>query len=223
VATCAMLKAKRGDIRLVMGPMASGKTLELLAMVDAERSHTPAVDDEVMFVGSSMNTRDGGFIASRAFGGGKVSVPLTVSVTRLLDVVSHPAFKAARVLCVDELHMYPGAAADILALSTRHSKVVIAAGLFTDKLNVPFEGIPSCLAVATTIRFKQARCVECSAWCGATRARVKTTGLPVTSSKDVEATGGTLVVDDTTSPLEYEPCCIEHHWAVSTPTRDDEE
>lgn len=188
----------------------------MLSLADAEQAHTPPIEGEVMYIGSRVNTRDGGYITSRAFGG-RAGVKLTTAVDRLSEVTAHTAFEAARILCVDELHMFPDATKDLRALAFEHNRTVIAAGVYSDKLNIPFPEVTTCIALATSTIFMQARCVVCSRWCSCTRARIKDTDEFITSPEDVEKTGGTIVADDSVSPLVYEPCCVVHHPAVTPP------
>jgi thymidine kinase len=192
--------------------MKSAKTLQLLSFVEAQRDHGRVDMQDVLFIGSRLNTRDGEKIRSRAFNGA-VCTDVDCRVLCLSEAFEHPKLRTATVVCIDELHMFQGpVASDIKQLMDRFNVKVAAAGILFDMHGAAFPGVISCMALSTNIVTVTARCVECSGKATMTRARYVATGAFVRPGDDDLGGPGDegIIVDDKTV-LEYEPCCADHH------------
>ena len=102
---------------LILGPMKSGKSLELLSRM-APYEHT---NQEVLYVQPEANVRDEG-IRSR------LGINATALSVKSLDEV-HQSFD---VIGIDEVHMFSEGVNDIVDIWLRQNKNVIASGLDLD-------------------------------------------------------------------------------------------
>ncbi|MFH1078053.1 MAG: thymidine kinase [Patescibacteria group bacterium] len=184
-----------GSITFFTGPMACGKTLELVRhlRIHAERQVPticlrPATDTRSAMVQSRAGlTYDG------------LTVPETdlVGIRRVLDQYN--------VIGVDEAQFFGPDVVPLLHDAVRGGKTVLVAGLDTD-----FRGDAFPIAVAllslpeTDVQRTKAVCSVCRRH-NATRTQRLKNGQPVRRDEP------TVLVESSDSVITYEPRCLTHH------------
>lgn len=106
-----------GMYTVILGPMKSGKSLELIAQV-APYEHT---DQEVLYVQPEANVRDRG-IQSR----------LGVNVTALSVASLHDVNQHFDVIGIDEVHMFQQEDANVIESWLHQNKNIVTSGLDLD-------------------------------------------------------------------------------------------
>jgi thymidine kinase len=175
------------DLVLVLGPMKSGKSLELVSLLSPLRFSTV----RHRIYQSDRHVRDSG-VTSRS--GGVLETTKTTS----LDVALH---EPVDVVGVDEVHMFD--VADIAAvgqLLDRGTKVVVA-GIDLDHRGELFAPVRALLELGPhTVTYRRAVCDVCRAF-NATHTQVLASGEPFTR----QLAPSTALPDDGT--FGYEARC----------------
>lgn len=129
-------------VELIVGPMFSGKTTELLKRVHRFR----ALEVPTLVLTSALDTRAGGLSthAPHALG-----VPCE-KVFRLSDVLHRASFVEARVIAVDEAQFFEDLVG-FVRICERENKHVIIAGLDGDYKREPFGDVLLCVPLCDTI------------------------------------------------------------------------
>lgn len=102
---------------LIVGPMKSGKSLELIAQV-APYEHT---DQEVMYVQPEANVRDRGIQSRLGINATALSVRSLHDIDRHFDVIG-----------IDEVHMFDESDSTIIETWLKQNKNIVASGLDLD-------------------------------------------------------------------------------------------
>lgn len=129
-------------VELIIGPMFSGKTTELLKRVDRFR----ALGIQTLVLTSALDTRAIGL---------STHVPCEIDneckkVFRLSDVVHRASFVEARVIAIDEAQFFVDLL-EFVRICEREDKHVIIAGLDGDYKREPFGDVLLCVPLCDTV------------------------------------------------------------------------
>jgi thymidine kinase len=173
---------------LIVGPMFSGKTDELIRRLDAaERDGLSVATTK-----PSVDVADPGWIVSLS-GARRRAVSLPAAA----DVVELAATRD--VVGIDEIEFFdPEIVRVVRILST--SRRVVAAGLDLDFRGEPFEPMPALAALADELTVLTALCAVCGSV--ATRSQRLLDGRPAPREAPTVQIGGREL---------YEPRCERHH------------
>ncbi len=142
---------KTGWIEVICGCMFSGKTEELIRRV---RRAKIAKQNVIIFKPKIDNRYSSNEVVSHS----EQSLPSTV-----IDNIEEILITGEKyhVIAIDEAQFFPNDLVDVCNKLADMGKRVIVAGLDQDYRGIPFEPIPSLLAVAEYITKTLAICVEC--------------------------------------------------------------
>lgn len=184
-----------GSITFFTGPMACGKTLELvrhLQIYAEQRVPTICVRPETDTRSEKVQSRSG-----LCFDGLTISPSDIDGLEKILGQYA--------VVGVDEMQFFDPKVVPILHESVREGKIILISGLDTD-----FRGdiFPTALALMslpeTIIQRSRAVCSVCREH-NATRTQRLKDGQPVSRNEP------TVAVEDSNSSISYEPRCLLHH------------
>lgn len=184
-----------GSITFFTGPMACGKTLELvrhLQIYAAQQVPTiclrPALDTR----SSRVESRSG-----LAYDG------LTVPENDMEAIKS--AMASYDVIGIDELQFFPRELVPILDEAMRNGKTILVSGLDTDFRGQIFPTAIALMSIPeTVIQRSRAVCSVCRQH-NATRTQRLRNGEPVRADDPV------VTVEQAGVAVTYEPRCVEHH------------
>jgi len=186
---------RRRGIVLLTGPMFAGKTRELIARLQSERSHGEevlALNHALVHTSNSLVSR-----AGTRFPGTAVNSALEA------DAVIREC--RPTVIGLDELHFFDGPVTDVL-LNASRSGLVVAAGLDLDFRGIPFPTTSALTGVADEVVRLSARCAICG--------RPASLSQRLTAGKPASWLEETIDVGSATS---YEPRCPTCHVVVDRP------
>jgi thymidine kinase len=184
-----------GSITFFTGPMACGKTLELvrhLQIHSEQRIPTiclrPATDTR----SEKVQSRSG-----LCYDGLTVPESDLDAVRRVMDEYD--------VIGIDEVQFFPPGIVPILLDAVRRGKRILVAGIDTDFRGEAFPITAALLALPETdVQRTRAVCGVCREY-NATRTQRLQDGQPARRDDP------TVLVDGSNSVITYEPRCIEHH------------
>jgi thymidine kinase len=184
-----------GSITFFTGPMACGKTLELVRHLQIFHEQKiplvclrPAVDTR----SSQVQSRSGLLYHSLTVDPNNVQ-----EIGRLLD--QH------QVIGVDEIQFFPVELVAYLERAMRQGKIILASGLDTDFRGTIFPTAQALMAIPETLVHRsRAVCSICLKH-NATRTQRLRGGEPV------PATDPLVLIDQSAQNVTYEARCLEHH------------
>ena len=140
-----------GKIHLILGPMYSGKTTELLRLY---RRYYLA-GKKCLLIKHKADTRyDSEYIVTHDNQKYKA-----INTEKLRDIIQVKDVTEAEVLCIDEIQFYDDAA-EVCDLLANYGKIVIASGLNGDFKREPFEQISLLLPKVDDLSFIRAICTH---------------------------------------------------------------
>ena len=140
-----------GKIELIIGPMYSGKTTELLRR---SRRYYFSGKKSLLIKHSADSRYDDTNIVTHD------TIKCAALKTDLLKKIeSSRDFKTVDVICIDEIQFYPDAA-EICDKWANNGKIIIAAGLISDFKREPFEQVSLLIAKADDITHLKAVCTN---------------------------------------------------------------
>ncbi len=167
-------RVKNAQIKLICGPMFSGKTTHLLKAVNQERSagkkvfvFKPKLDDR--YAEEAVVSHDKNQVEA---------YPVSKSV-EILDY-----FMNADVVAIDEVQFFDEQIVEVCQKVANSGKTVIAAGLDMDYLGRPFGQIPMLLTVADDIKKLNSVCTFCSGKARFSHRISQDNGIVVLGEKD---------------------------------------
>lgn len=148
-----------GSLKLIIGPMFSGKSTELLHHINSYRS----IGNKVLVINHAFNQRYGSTGVSTH---DNLKEEDCVVVLNLMDIVQDRTYaqklEGADVICVEELQFFTDALEAILILVNQQHKKVICAGLIADYKAQPFGDVCKLIPHADDIQHVKALCVKCN-------------------------------------------------------------
>lgn len=149
-------------IDVICGPMASGKSLELIRKITRYR----IADKNIVIFKPQIDSRDGNTISSRE-GSTLKDIFLVKNSYEIKECIenicmSNVNFNPIDVIAIDEAQFFDK---DIVALihtlNVIHNKEIIISGLEKDAYGHPFGPMPDLLAIADNITKLSAVCMKC--------------------------------------------------------------
>lgn len=179
-------------IELILGPMRSGKSTELVRRVSIQR----VCKRNILIVSCGFDSRSGAQIATHS--GLSVSCNAHVN-THLSEIFQSEFFNNADVIVFDEAHFYPDLVETVSKINEL-GKTVICAGLSGTFAKTPFENISALISIADDVTFLKGICT-----CPVTSTEICGNPAPFTmktsgSSSNVLQVGAS----------EYTTCCSKH-------------
>ena len=162
-----------GEINLILGPMYSGKTTELLRLF---RRYYLAGKKCLLIKHKDDNRYDSEYIVTHDNQKYKA-----INTGSLSDILEDKNVLRAEVLCIDEIQFYEDAA-NICDIWANQNKIVIASGLNGDFKREPFEQISKLLPKAEKISFLTAICTQ--------TGRGASFSKRISNEKEVKVIGG---------------------------------
>ena len=166
--TEAGASSSHGSLKIILGPMFSGKSTELIRHIRRYR----AIGKTVLVVNHCLNQRYGSTGITTHDARERASTPsppkddfATLNLTRLQslldDAAPRAALESADIVCIEELQFFEDAQRVVTALVEAHHKHVVAAGLVADYRRQPFGAVLTLLPLADEIVHLRALCAEC--------------------------------------------------------------
>ncbi|MBU0540048.1 hypothetical protein KKF59_02000 [Patescibacteria group bacterium] len=184
-----------GSLTFFTGPMACGKTLELvrhLQLYAAQRVPTVCIRPTTDTRSEKIQSRSG-----LSYSG------LTIDEKNLDGIKS--IIEQYRVIGVDEFQFFPPEAAALLHAAIMQNKIILVSGLDTDFRGDIFPAALALLSIPeTVVKRSRAVCSVCREH-NATRTQRLKDGQPVSRHEP------TVAVEISNSDITYEPRCLEHH------------
>lgn len=146
-----------GELHLIIGPMFSGKSTELLRLVE----QFEVEGNSVLVVKSALDERYG--VDSVVTHDGKTRDCLALpSLQQLQEHVSRQDLAQYQVIAIDEAQFFSDLVEFCLEASEKRGQTVIVAGLSGDFRRLPFGQIPNISSLADTVTKLSARCSRCN-------------------------------------------------------------
>jgi len=148
-----------GSLKLIIGPMFSGKSTELLHHINSYRS----IGTNVLVINHAFNKRyDSAGVSTHD----NLKEEDCVVVLNLMDIVNDHTYakklEQADVVCIEELQFFEDALDAILILVNKRHKKVIAAGLIADYTCQPFGDVCKLIPHSDDIQHVKALCAKCN-------------------------------------------------------------
>ena len=173
-------------VELIIGPMFSGKSTELIRRLCKYRS----IDKKVFVVGHQLDNR---YVTTESICTHDKKTLQCVKVSNINDVLEMKAFKESDVVGIDEAQFFNDIRSFILSCE-KMNKVFIIAGLDGDFKREPFPNVSSILPLCDTVDKLSAMCA------------VKKDGTPAIFSK--KKTNSNQLID-VGGKNKYIPVCRE--------------
>ncbi len=184
-----------GSLTFFTGPMACGKTLELVRHLQIFREQ----QIPLICLRPTMDTRTS-TVQSRS---GLLCDAMTVDANDLNAIANIIADR--QVIGIDEIGFFPLAIADLLERQIRQGKIVLVSGLDTDFRGRMFPTAQAIMALPETIIHRsRAVCGVCRRY-NATRTQRLRNGKPVPENDPI------VVIEGSQDQVTYEARCLEHH------------
>ena len=152
-------KSDVGTLKLIIGPMFSGKSTELLHHINSFRS----IGNTVLIINHAFNTR---YNSSGVSTHDRREENDCLTVLQLMDVITDPTYAKlvddADVICIEELQFFEDALQTVLVLVNTMHKKVIGAGLIADYACAPFGDVVKLIPHADDIQHVKALCAVCN-------------------------------------------------------------
>jgi thymidine kinase len=145
-------RVKNAKIKVICGPMFSGKTTQLLKAVNEHR----AAGDKVFVFKPKMDDR----YAEEAVVSHDKRQTQAFPVAKSVEILDY--YTNADVVAIDEVQFFDDKIIDVCQKITKAGKTVIVAGLDMDYLGRPFGSMPALLTVADEIKKLNSVCTFCS-------------------------------------------------------------
>jgi len=146
-----------GYLELIIGPMFSGKSTELLRQA-RRYAH---VGKKVLVVNHALNVRyEGQPTSPKTHDAVRISRN-AVSARYLRDVDGTDVFLKADIIIVEELQFFPDAYPYVTKWADSQGKIIVAAGLDGDSNRQPFGDVLRLVPVANKVRKLSALCGRC--------------------------------------------------------------
>ncbi len=189
------LAGGNGSITFFTGPMACGKTLELVRHLQIfQEQRIPLI-----CLRPQIDTRTP-TVQSRA---GVLHDAVAVATDDLTAVTHLIADK--QVIGLDEAQLFPATIADLLLGEVRRGKTVLVSGLDTDFRGALFPTSLAIMAIPeTVVQRSRAVCSVCRRY-NATRTQRLRDGKPVSTNDPL------VLIEGSQSNVTYEARCLEHH------------
>ena len=179
------------SIDLIMGPMGSGKTTELLRRINRYEIAKCAV----VLIKPSLDTRSGNHIGTHGFRSAGALV-----FDKLVDACANLYVEGVDVIGVDEGQFFPDLALGCEALTRRGKKVIVAA-LSGDKEREGFPSVQALTPKCDSVIMLSAICMVCGDEAPFTAYKGKMTGQ--------------VIIGDVGMEGEYVPVCRRCYFVVS--------
>lgn len=191
----ASLPIQQGSLTFFTGPMACGKTLELVRhlQIFQEQGTTllclrPTIDSRT----SKVQSRSG-----------LLHDAITVDAQDL-DAIEH-LMDAAAVIGIDEAQLFPVGLVPLLERELRQGKTILISGLDADFRGIAFPFSAALLALPETdVQRSHAVCAVCRRY-NATRTQRLRNGEPVSADEPQ------VLIEGSQENVTYEARCLEHH------------
>lgn len=167
-------RVKNARIKLICGPMFSGKTTHLLKAVEEER----AAGKKVFVFKPKLDDR----YAEEAVVSHDKSQVEAHPVSKSVEILDY--FMNADVVAIDEVQFFDDQIVEVCQKIANAGKNVIAAGLDMDYLGRPFGQIPMLLTVADEINKLNSVCTFCSGKARFSHRISQDNGIVVLGEKD---------------------------------------
>ncbi|MDO8583933.1 MAG: thymidine kinase [bacterium] len=189
------LSQQQGSLTFFAGPMACGKTLELVRHLHIfKEQRIPLICLRPL---SDTRTEK---VQSRT---GLLYDALAVDANDMIAV--QKAMQGKAVIGIDEIQFFPAQIASVLEDELRKGKIILAAGLDTDFRGILFPSAAAIMAIPETIiQRSRAVCSVCHQY-NATRSQRLRNGKPVPIDDPP------VVVENSDAVTTYEARCLEHH------------
>jgi thymidine kinase len=142
-------------LQLIIGPMFSGKTTELLKLI---RRYQVVKEDKILVINHTMNYRYG---TEKVVSHDMNRHEHTVALSRLEQVYDTVNLKLFDVVFIEELQFFPDAYDEVIKLVEKWGKHVIAAGLDGDFQRFPFGDVLKLIPVSDEVVRLTAICKKC--------------------------------------------------------------
>ena len=152
-------KQECGSLKLIIGPMFSGKSTELLHHINSFRS----IGNTVLVINHAFNKRyDSEGVSTHD----NMKEEDCVVVLNLMDVLTDNLYTKqladADVVCIEELQFFEDALEAVVVMVNQHHKKVIGAGLIADYTCKPFGDVGKLIPHADDIQHVKALCALCN-------------------------------------------------------------
>jgi len=195
MVTIPFATSDQGSLTFFTGPMACGKTLELVRHLQIFREQKIPM----VCLRPAMDTRSDK-IQSRS---GLLQDAVAVDVNNLMEIKQAMVGKA--VIGIDELQFFPATIVPLLEEELRKGKTILVAGLDTDFRGILWPPTAAIMALPETIiQRSRAVCSVCHQY-NATRTQRLCDGKPVSINDPI------LIVEKSQEDITYEARCLQHH------------
>ena len=198
-ASHATIATMQTALKLITGPMFSGKSEELVRHL---RRYTIANIPTVVF----NHTLDIRYGVKKIISHSKESWD-SVAVKNSSQIFTHINDETKTVI-IDEVQFFDSGIVAVISRLRQENRNVIAAGLDTDFRGKPFGPIPELLAMAEEVIKLKAVCAVCNEWNATRTQRLLKNGEPAPYSDPLIKVGA---LDS------YQARCIAHHEVPGAP------
>jgi len=186
----------KGRFEVIIGPMYSGKTEELIRRITRRRI---AKQCGLVFK-PVVDTRDKSFVKSRAG-----TVIDAISISKISDISSHLNNQSQKIdfVAIDEIQFFDEPIYDVLEEIINKGIDVLVSGLNLDFKGEPFRSVEDLVIRSDDITLLKAVCVVCGKDATRTQRMILKNGewIPASKKDDV------ILIDGSVESVKYEPRC----------------
>lgn len=184
----------KGRLEVIIGPMYSGKTEELIRRITRRRI---AKQSGLVFK-PVVDTRDKSFVKSRA--GTTIEA---IPISKISDIFDFLEDGKNDFIAIDEIQFFDEPIYDVLEDVLNKGIDVISSGLNLDFKGEPFKSVEDLVIRADDITLLKAVCVVCGKDATRTQRMILKNGewLPASKRDDV------ILIDGSIEGVKYEPRC----------------
>lgn len=145
---------KNGRIELIIGPMFSGKTTEIIRIANRYKS----IGKNILAINHEINCRYG---TDQISSHDKKVLDDCIIVPNLQSALTSPKFKRADIIIIEELQFFTDAFEYVTKFADEHHKIIVAAGLDGNYKREPFGDVIRLIPHAEKVIKLNAYCKEC--------------------------------------------------------------
>lgn len=143
-----------GRIELIIGPMFSGKTTELIRLANRYKT----IGKNILAINHKINVRYG---TDKICSHSQEILSNCINTDSLLSIQDHSDFVSADIIIIEELQFFEDAFEAVTRFADEYNKVIIAAGLDGDFKRNPFGDVCRLIPHAEKVMKLNALCKEC--------------------------------------------------------------